>query len=118
MGLMTPPHTMAKKPMTSRLSPTKGTMKASPAPITKSPRNRKVAVEGSNLELDNSHRRSTSKAFCLLFAAESLSLSLAPAHQTALSQFIQWLLTSHVGRYHKHYGGSGLARSFQEFSRT
>lgn len=32
---------------------------------------------------------------------------LEPAHQTALSQFMQWLLTSHVRRYHQHYGGSG-----------
>src|SRR6266850_5693408 len=34
-------------------------------------------------------------------------LVLEPAHQTALSQFMQWLLTSHVRRYHKHYGTSG-----------
>jgi hypothetical protein len=34
-------------------------------------------------------------------------LVLEPAHQTALSPFIQWLLTSHVRRYHKHYGSSG-----------
>jgi len=34
-------------------------------------------------------------------------LVLEPADQTALSQFMQWLLTSHVRRYHKHYGSSG-----------
>jgi len=34
-------------------------------------------------------------------------LVLEPADQTALSQFMQWLLTSHVRRYHKHYGTSG-----------
>jgi hypothetical protein len=34
-------------------------------------------------------------------------LVLEPAHQTTLSQFVQWLLTSHVRRYHKHYGTSG-----------
>jgi REP element-mobilizing transposase RayT len=34
-------------------------------------------------------------------------LVVEPAHQTALSQFMQWLLTSHVRRYHKHYGSSG-----------
>jgi putative transposase len=34
-------------------------------------------------------------------------LVLEPAHQTALSQFMQWLLTSHVCRYHNHYGTSG-----------
>ncbi len=32
---------------------------------------------------------------------------LEPAHENALSQFMQWLLTSHVRRYHKHYGSSG-----------
>jgi putative transposase len=30
-----------------------------------------------------------------------------PSHEKALSQFMQWLLTSHMRRYHKHYGGSG-----------
>ena len=34
-------------------------------------------------------------------------LVLEPAHRTALSQFMQWLLTSHARRYHKHYGSSG-----------
>ena len=33
-----------------------------------------------------------------------------PAHQTAFSQFMQWLLTSHVRSYHKHYGGGGHIR--------
>ncbi|TMA94074.1 MAG: hypothetical protein E6J74_16245 [Deltaproteobacteria bacterium] len=32
---------------------------------------------------------------------------LEPAHENALSQFMQWLLTSHVRHYHKHYGSSG-----------
>jgi putative transposase len=32
---------------------------------------------------------------------------LEPAHQTALSEFMQWLLTSHVRRYHRYYGSSG-----------
>src|SRR5918994_5242658 len=27
--------------------------------------------------------------------------------QQSLSQFMQWLLTSHVRRYHQHYGSSG-----------
>jgi putative transposase len=34
-------------------------------------------------------------------------LVVEPADQTALSRFMQWLLTSHVRRYHKHYGSSG-----------
>jgi REP-associated tyrosine transposase len=29
------------------------------------------------------------------------------SHQQSLSRFMQWLLTSHVRRYHKHYGSSG-----------
>jgi putative transposase len=29
------------------------------------------------------------------------------SHHQSLSQFMQWLLTSHVRRYHKHYGSSG-----------
>jgi putative transposase len=32
---------------------------------------------------------------------------LEASHQNSLSQFMQWLLTSHVRRYHRHYGGSG-----------
>jgi putative transposase len=34
-------------------------------------------------------------------------LVLEPAYRTALSEFMQWLLTSNVRRYHKHYGASG-----------
>lgn len=44
-------------------------------------------------------------AFCLM--PNHFHLVLEPAHQKALSQFMQWLLTSHVRRYHKHYGSSG-----------
>lgn len=44
-------------------------------------------------------------AFCLM--PNHFHLVLEPAHQNALSQFMQWLLTSHVRRYHKHYGSSG-----------
>ena len=43
--------------------------------------------------------------FCLM--PNHFHLVVEPAHQTALSQFMQWLLTSHVRRYHKHYGSSG-----------
>jgi len=43
--------------------------------------------------------------FCLM--PNHFHLVLEPTHQTALSKFVQWLLTSHVRRYHKHYGGSG-----------
>ncbi len=44
-------------------------------------------------------------AYCLM--PNHFHLVVEPAHQTALSQFMQWLLTSHVRRYHKHYGSSG-----------
>jgi putative transposase len=43
--------------------------------------------------------------FCLM--PNHFHLVVEPADQTALSQFMQWLLTSHVRRYHKHYGTSG-----------
>ena len=43
--------------------------------------------------------------FCLM--PNHFHVLLEPAHQTALSQFMLWLLTSHVRRYHQHYGGSG-----------
>lgn len=43
--------------------------------------------------------------FCLM--PNHFHLVVEPDHQTALSQFMQWLLTSHVRRYHQHYGSSG-----------
>ena len=43
--------------------------------------------------------------FCLM--PNHFHFVVQPAHQTALSQFMQWLLTSYVRRFHKHYGGSG-----------
>jgi len=33
--------------------------------------------------------------------------AIESAHHQSLSRFMQWLLTSHVRRYHKHYGSSG-----------
>jgi putative transposase len=44
-------------------------------------------------------------AFCLM--PNHFHLVLEPAHTTALSKFMQWLLTSHVRRYHRHYRSSG-----------
>jgi putative transposase len=43
--------------------------------------------------------------FCLM--PNHFHFVLEPAHENALSPFMQWLLTSHVRRYHQHYGGSG-----------
>ena len=44
-------------------------------------------------------------AFCLM--PNHFHLVIEPEHTTALSRFMQWLLTSHVRRYHQHYGSSG-----------
>jgi putative transposase len=44
-------------------------------------------------------------AFCVM--PNHFHLVLEPSTQMALSQFMQWLLTSHVRRYHRHYHGSG-----------
>jgi putative transposase len=34
-------------------------------------------------------------------------LVLWPRHDGDLGRWMQWLMTSHVRRYHRHYGGSG-----------
>lgn len=44
-------------------------------------------------------------AFCLM--PNHFHLVLEPPTNTALSRFMQWLLTSHVRRYHRHYHTSG-----------
>lgn len=43
--------------------------------------------------------------FCLM--PNHFHLVLQPADQNTLSKFMQWLLTSHVRRYHRHYQSSG-----------
>ena len=43
--------------------------------------------------------------YCLL--NNHFHLLLWPHHDGDLSRWMQWLLTSHVRRYHRHYGGSG-----------
>lgn len=53
----------------------------------------------------NKRHRMKLVAFCLM--PIDFHFVVEPAHQTALSQFMQWLLTSHVRRYHKHYRSSG-----------
>jgi putative transposase len=54
-------------------------------------------------------------AFCLM--PNHFHLVAEPAHPTGLSQFMQCLLTSHLCRYHQHYGGSGHVsqRRFKSF---
>ena len=43
--------------------------------------------------------------YCLL--ENHFHLLLWPYGDGDLSRWMQWLLTSHVRRYHRHYGGSG-----------
>ena len=44
-------------------------------------------------------------AFCLM--PNHFHLVLWPHHDGDLSRWMQWSLTTHVRRYHRHYGGSG-----------
>lgn len=44
-------------------------------------------------------------AWCLM--PNHFHLVLWPREDGDLSRWMQWLLTSHVRRYHRHYGGSG-----------
>ena len=69
------------------------------------------------------HKAQDSQAFLSILAlakarhpVEMSAFSLMPnhfhflieaSHHQSLSRFMQWLLTSHVRRYHKHYGSSG-----------
>jgi len=57
--------------------------------------------------LSEAKKRHRVKIFGFCLMPNHFHLVLEPAHQTALSQFMQWLLTSHVRRYHQHYGSSG-----------
>ena len=43
--------------------------------------------------------------YCLM--PNHFHLVLWPHHDGDLSRWMQWLLTAHVRRYHRHYGGSG-----------
>jgi len=44
-------------------------------------------------------------AYCLM--PDHFHLVVWPAQDGDLSRWMQWLMTSHVRRYHGHYGGSG-----------
>jgi putative transposase len=44
-------------------------------------------------------------AYCLM--PNHFHLLLQPDKGEELSKFMQWLMTSHVRRYHQHYGTSG-----------
>jgi putative transposase len=57
--------------------------------------------------LSDPKKRNRVKLFGFCLMPNHFHFVLEPAHENALSQFMQWLLTSHVRRYHRHYGGSG-----------
>jgi putative transposase len=42
-----------------------------------------------------------------VFRKDGFHLIIWPRHDGDLSRWMQWLLTSHVRRYHRHYHGSG-----------
>jgi len=57
--------------------------------------------------LAGAKKRHSVKTFAFCLMPNHFHLLLEPSSSTALSQFMQWLLTSHVRRYHRHYHSSG-----------
>ena len=57
--------------------------------------------------LSEAKKRHPVKIFGFCLMPNHFHFVLEPAHENTLSQFMQWLLISHVRRYHKHYGSSG-----------
>jgi putative transposase len=57
--------------------------------------------------LSEAKKRHPVKLFGFCLMPNHFHFVVEPTHENMLSQFMQWLLTSHVRRYHKHYGGSG-----------
>ena len=49
----------------------------------------------------------TVKLFAFSLMPNHFHFVIEASHHQSLSRFMQWLLTSHVRRYHQHYGGSG-----------
>jgi putative transposase len=47
------------------------------------------------------------KIFAFSLMPNHFHFVLESRHHRSLSQFMQWLLTTHVRRYHRHYGSSG-----------
>jgi len=47
------------------------------------------------------------KIFAFSLMPNHFHFVIESSHHRSLSQFMQWLLTSHVRRYHNHYGSSG-----------
>ena len=47
------------------------------------------------------------KIFAFSLMPNHFHFAIESSHQQSLSRFMQWLLTTHVRRYHKHYQSSG-----------
>jgi putative transposase len=52
-------------------------------------------------------KRHPVKLFAFSLMPNHFHFLMESSHEQSLSQFMQWLLTAHVRRYHKHYGSSG-----------
>lgn len=57
--------------------------------------------------LDESCERLPMSVFAFCLMPNHFHLVLRPRANADLSRWMQWLMTSHVRRYHKHYGTSG-----------
>jgi putative transposase len=57
--------------------------------------------------LDEARQRVPVRILGLCLMPNHFHLILHPRGDGDLSRFMQWLLTSHVRRYHRHHGGSG-----------
>jgi putative transposase len=57
--------------------------------------------------LDDAHRRLPMRVLAYCLMPNHFHLVLWPHKNGDLSRWMQWLLTAHVRRYHRHYHGSG-----------
>ncbi len=57
--------------------------------------------------MEESVRRYSIKLYAYCLLANHFHLLVSPVRADDLSKWMQWFMTSHVRRYHKHYGTSG-----------
>lgn len=57
--------------------------------------------------MNEAKRRYSVKLFAYCLMPNHFHMVLMPERGRELSRWMQWLMTSHVRRYHKHYGSSG-----------
>lgn len=57
--------------------------------------------------LQESLKRYAVEIFSYCLMPNHFHMVVRPSHGKFLSQWMQWLMTSHVRRYHREYGGSG-----------